>query len=126
MWPSNEIPKVSADLLIQANDAVGAAPNNDPSIAIIKALSNRYQAGEVYAACVRLMALTKLIKPRGAKQWILEVRGQKYALIDRALFQAASQASLRATRDTPMTNIAFDPDELLNLALGAAGVEGSA
>jgi hypothetical protein len=124
--PILEIPKVSASLLIRANDAVGASRSDSASVAIVTALGHEYEPGQVQAAILRLMALTRIVRERLADKWTIAVQGEKYALADQALFEAAAQARLAAHKTTPMKDIAFDEREFLELALGAAGPAGSA
>jgi hypothetical protein len=126
MSNSEFIPKVSVELMMKANNVVGASnTKGDPTLAIVAALADQYRADELYAVAIRLMALSKLLKGGHADDWTLSVGSKRHVLIDQALFEAASQATLHATSDTPMTEIAFDPDEFQRFALAAAGPAGS-
>jgi hypothetical protein len=126
MWKSGFIPKVSAELVMKANHLVGASnTRGDPTLAIVAALGDQYPPDELHAVAIRLMALSKLLKGGHADDWTLSVGSKRHVLIDQVLFEAAAQATLRATRDIPMTEITFDPDEFQRLALAAAGPAGS-
>jgi len=126
MWNSEFIPKVTAELVMKANNVVGASnTRGDPTLAIVAALADQYRLDELHAVAIRLMALSKLLKAGHADDWIWSVGSKRHVLIDQALFEAAAQTTLHATGDTPTTEIAFDPDEFRRLALAAAGSAGS-
>jgi len=58
------VPKVSTELVMKANDVVGASNvKGDPTIAIAAALADQYRSDELRAVAIRVMALSKLFEP---------------------------------------------------------------
>jgi len=57
---------------------------------------------------------------RSAGGWSLALAGKNYTVTERALFEAAAQAPLRMPRSMLMKDLAYQPHELLAIALTSA------
>jgi hypothetical protein len=118
--------KVSADLLIRANNAAADGPRGfeNATISIIKALSKEASTDDLLAITYRLQALAKLTAGADVSGLTMNLHGREYKLINEAAFKAAATCPL-ALRGK-FGNIEFDRDEFLQLALSLAEPEGHA
>ena len=115
------VPRVLTDLLIRASDSIGGSAALQPD-ALDKAAAGFGDHGpdQAQAVILRLIALGKIARERRPSGWSLDIRGKNYELTDRALLEAAAQAPLRMPKSMLTKDLAFQPRELLLIALAAA------
>ena len=122
------VPTVPAELLIKANAKVSADCEKygspDVVVSVISVLVDECEPEEMIAIGHRLRALAKLIKNGDSRGWTIDVNGKEYTLVSAALMLAASTAPLRETK--MVRELAFDPQEILDIALRDADASGSA
>ena len=71
-----------------------------------------------------MRALAHLIVSGDSGGWTIEVKGKEYTLVSGALIRAAATAPLPETK--MVCDLAFDPQEILDIALRDAEASGSA
>lgn len=123
---------VTGEILERANEAgsrrgeemraVGERPDYmDVFFAILDELDGHVDKSAIPAIMFRLQALAALVKDRALGKWTMNVEGQDYSLVQAAVFKAAAKAPLGHNNE-----IAFDPTEIVRLALELSEEEGSA
>jgi hypothetical protein len=121
------IKPVDPKLLIEANNAVAARrAKGDAVVTMVAHFDNRLDTKELIAINYRLMALAKLIQKGEGPAWVIEAKGKRYKLVNKAMFRAAAITPLSIEDDEMIGNIAFDTDAFLQNALAEANTEGSA
>jgi hypothetical protein len=110
---------VAADLVIRANAAIADGPRGfeNAMISMIKALSKEAEPDDLLAVSYRLQALANLAG------LTMTLHGKTYKLISEAAFHAAAVCPLRLTGT--MTDVKFDRQKFLDLALTFAEPEGN-
>jgi hypothetical protein len=122
---SKPVPKVSADLLIRANNAACDGPRGfeNATISIIKALSKDASTDDLLAVTYRLQALAKLTQGGDISGLTMNLHGREYKLINEAALKAAATCPL-VLRGT-FGEAEFDREKFLQLALSFAEPEGN-
>ena len=122
------VPQVSVELLIKANAKVSTDREKygspDVSVSLISVLADECEPEELIAISHRLRALAKLVKSGDGGSWTIRVLKKEYTLVNEALFRAAAVATLSETK--MVRDLAFDPQEILDIALRDADASGSA
>ncbi|MCH8951807.1 MAG: hypothetical protein IID49_06770 [Proteobacteria bacterium] len=122
------VPEVSAELLIKANAKVSADREEygspDVAVSIVSAIADECEPEELIAISHRLRALAKLVKGGDGGNWTIRVLRKEYTLVSEALFRAAAVAALPEMK--MVRDLAFDPQEILDIALRDADASGSA
>lgn len=122
------VPEVSVALLMKADRKFAsdceAGLEPDPTVSVVSALHDECEPEEMIAIGRRLTALAKLITDGKSGKWTIPVLREDYTLVSGALIRAAATAPLHQTK--MMCDLAFDPQEILDIALGDADASGSA
>jgi hypothetical protein len=116
---------VAADLVIRANAAIADGPRGfeNAMISMIKALSKEAEPDDLLAVSYRLQALANLAGGADLAGLTMTLHGKTYKLISEAAFHAAAVCPLRLTGT--MTDVKFDRQKFLDLALTFAEPEGN-
>jgi hypothetical protein len=122
---SKPVRKVSADLLIRANNAAADGPRGfeNATISIIKALSKEASSDDLLAITYRLQALAKLTQGGDISGLTMNLHGREYKLINEAALKAAATCPLHFRGK--FGEVEFDRDKFLQLALSFAEPEGN-
>ncbi|SRR5258708_2755516 len=122
------IPTVPFELLIEGHEGVLADREEngpgDPTIALVKTLAGKHQSHEILAVSYRLGALAKLIQDGDGQKWTITVLHQTYKLVNEAMFRAAARAPLYESKT--VSDVSFDPQTFVQIALEESESEGSA
>ena len=123
----SEVRPVSADLLTRANLAAAEGPRGfeNAMISIIQRLSHEVSPDDLLAITYRLQAMAHLLHREGQDiaGFTMSVNGKDYKLINDAFLKAAAACPLSLPEQ--MSDVQFDRDRFLELALSYAEVDGN-
>jgi hypothetical protein len=123
----SEVRPVSADLLTRANLAAAKGPRGfeNAMISIVQALSQEVSPDDLLAITYRLQAMAHLLQREGEDiaGFTMSVDGKNYKLINDAALKAAATCPL--SLPGRMSDVRFDSDRFLELALSFAEAEGN-
>jgi hypothetical protein len=122
---SKPVRKVSADLLIRANNAAADGPRGfeNATISIIQALSKEASTDDLVAVTYRLQALAKLAQGGDISGLTMNLHGREYKLINEAALKAAATCPL--VLRGKFGEAEFDREKFLQLALSFTEPEGN-
>ncbi len=115
---------VPPDLMVRAGRSAADGPRgfDEAMISIVKALSKDAKPDQIVAISFRLQALAQMVSGADISGYTMNLHGREYKLINEAALHAAATCSLTLTDE--MSDLAFNRDEFLALALAASEAEG--
>lgn len=121
------IEPVDPKLMVEANELLAKERGRgDPTVTIVMNFADKHSSDELLALTYRLQALAKLIVGGHGPAWVLDVKGKKYKLVNEAMFRAAARAPLSIDEDQLISELSFDVDAFLKLALEESDTDGRA
>jgi prephenate dehydratase len=113
------VPRVPVALLVRANRAAGAIRSRRSAAGqVLQAVARSVTAEQ--AAILRFLAVGKLAAECSADGRALVVGGKRYEVTARELLEAAAQAPLRLKKSMTINDVAFDPKQLVSIAIATA------
>jgi hypothetical protein len=121
-----KVATVSFDLVRQAIEAANNNREVGPTLAVVMALSKKYSSDQLLAVTYRLQALANMVDQQQTHNWTMNVKGKEYTLVSQALLKAASRTPLSFKDSDMVSDISFDPEALLAVALEESETDGAA
>ena len=96
----------------------------DLTVSAVSALSRQIESQQILDVTHRIAALANFLHAGNAEEWLMEVTGREYVLLDEGLLHAAAEAPLMEANH--IKDMTFEKDTFLPLVLKYAEPEGRA